>query len=210
MANMAETVARFEREGVFPASMALVVTRLRQTAPELVPRSAKGGGAMSPQVEPRHLTNIILGMGAHSPINAAAAVAALRPLPWTAVETLIAPTSVPHKGAYQDFQAWEGDQLGDVLDWWVNAAAEPSIRAAMTEVAGHEWTLTLCPDGPYATFSQRVRNEVQTAVWGDRSFTDRAVRLVAMPFRVFMIAGELWQDTRERRETAERKSKERD
>ena len=132
---------------------------------------------MSPQVEPHHLTNIILGMGAHSPINAAAAVAALRPLTWTSTETLIAPTSVPHKGAYQDFQAWEGDQLGEVLDWWIEAAAEPGMRAAMTEVAGHEWTLTLCPDGPVRDLlPDGAERGPDRRVGRSLLFTDRAVR----------------------------------
>jgi hypothetical protein len=200
MANMVEAVERFEREDVFPrGAVRLVVTRLRQAAPELVPRSAKGGGAMSPQVEPPHLTNLILAMGAHSPIKAAAAVAALRPLIWSSTETLIAPTTVPRRGG----QPWPGTKLGDLLDGWINATAEPGVRAEMAEVTGPDWLLTLCPDGRYATFTQRTENKVQIAVWGDRSsFTDRAVRLVALPFRVFMIAGELWQDTRERRETA--------
>lgn len=199
MANMAETIARFEREGIFPASMRLTVTRLRQTAPQMVPPSAKGGGVMSPQCEPHHQTNIILAQGAYSPIDAAKAVTTLRALRWTATETLIAPTSVPHQGAYQAFETLEGFRLGDVLDNWISAMGEPGMRAAMASVAGHEWTMTLCLDGPNATFSQRARNEIQIATFGDRSFTGRAQRLIAMPFRVFVVAGELWQDTLERR-----------
>jgi hypothetical protein len=199
MANMAETIAQFEREGIFPASMRLTVTRLRQTAPQMVPPSAKGGGVMSPQCEPHHQANIILAQGAHSPIDAAAAVTTLRALRWTATETLIAPTSVPHQGAYQAFETLEGSRLGDVLDNWISAMGEPGMRAAMASVAGHEWTMTLCLDGPYATFSQRARSEIQIATFGDRSFTGRAQRLIAMPFRVFVVAGELWQDTLERR-----------
>jgi hypothetical protein len=165
----------------------------------MVPPSAKGGGVMSPQCEPRHHANLILAQGAHSPIDAAKAVTTFRALRWTAAETLIAPTSVPHQGAYQAFETLEGFRLGEVLDNWISAMGEPGMRAAMASVAGHEWTMTLCLDGPYATFSQRARNEIQIATFGDRSFSGRAQRLIAMPFRVFVVGGELWQNTLERR-----------
>ncbi len=200
MASVQDSIERYEAENIFAASPSLTVRRMRQSQPELLTRAAKGSGKNAPQAEPLHQTNIILAQGAHLPIDAAAAVMALRNLPATSSETLVGPPerAVPPKGAIMHLPSMTR-LLGEVLDDFIHFGADPGQRSALEEVTGHDWALTLCVDGPYATISHRVSADLVTVVFGQRVLTDRVQRLVRLPYRVITIASELWQDTCRRR-----------
>jgi hypothetical protein len=203
MASAPEAIERFEQEGIFVASPTLTARRLREKAPGRWLASGKGGGKNAPQVEPSNLTNFIIAQAAHLPINAADAVTALRDLPVTGTEafsqTEPEDAVAPFQGAIMDLSSLSGGTLGEWLDRWIDAAAYPIMRAAIIETIGHEWTLTLCADPPFATISQRHGSALETVTFGHRVFTGRAQRLNALPFKAIMIAAELYQDTCENR-----------
>ena len=158
----------------------------------------------APQVEPRHLTNIILAQAAHLPIDGAAAVLVLRDLPFTGTETLIGPggDSSPFRWSGLSMESLAGQTLGQLLDSWIVDAADPQMRAAMQEFYGHDWTLTLCPDAAFALMSQRQGNAIATARFGQPLPADRAQRLINLPFEVITASGELVQTSHERRAAA--------
>jgi hypothetical protein len=190
MASGPECVERFEREGLFVASPALTARRIREKAPDLWPPAGKGGGRKSPQVEPRHLTNFILAQAAHLPIDAADAVTALRDVRMTEQEVLRSEKYAPVLGAIAVFGHMD-QSLGDALDIQIAGMADPVLRKVAPSVTGHDWALTLCADPAFATASYRLGHEIFTDVFGNRAFSDRARRLITLPFRVILIAGEL-------------------
>jgi hypothetical protein len=200
MASVSEMTDRYEAEGLLPASSSLTVRRMRDSDPDLLPPTMKGASKNAPQIDPRGLTNFILANGAHLPIDAAAAVKTLRHLVGTSFEVLSGTTAtIPPKGAVVALNDLVETPLGQFLDAEINFCGDKVQRQTAEGVIGHDWTLSLCVEGKFATISQRVDNEVWTVTFGDRAITERAYRIVALPYRVITIAGELWQNTRERR-----------
>ena len=202
MASAPEAIERFEATKLFVASAALTARRLRETAPELWPASGRGGGRNQPHVTPGHLRNFLLAQGAHLPIDAAAAVAALCDLPVTGSETLHQPDPAKHApflGASMALSnlAEDGWTLGETLDVWIDSMADPAMRGVMQQTVGHEWMLTLCAEPAFATVSHRVSDWIESVTFGHRAFGDRAQRHIALPFKALLLCGELWQDTRE-------------
>ena len=201
MASLSEAIDRLQK--VFLASTALTVRRLREAAPDMLPVIAAGMSRNAPQVEPRHLTNIILAQAAHLPIDGAAAVLVLRDLPFTGAETLTSPggTSSLYRWSGLAMESLAGETLGQMLDAWIDAAADPQMRAGMEDAYGHDWTLTVCPDAAFALMSQRQGNATATARFGQPLPLNRAQRLVNLPFEVITASGELVQTSHERRAT---------
>jgi len=197
MASAPEAIDRFEQEGLFIVSPALTARRLREKGNDLWPASGHGGGKNSPQVYPHHLTNFLLGQGAHLPIDAAAAVATLLPLQVTAEEILLQPQpekAAPFMGAIATF-GHMGETLGDVLHTHIAGAGDPELRAIMPSIVAADWALTLCVDPASATVTWRSGDKVETVTFGSRTFTGRSQRLITLPFRAILICGELWEDT---------------
>ena len=203
MASGPDAVDRFEREGLFVVSPALTARRLRETAPDLWPASGKGGGKNSPQVSATHLTAFLLGQAAHLPSDAAAAVAALLPLRVTAEEVLVQPVpekATPFLSAIWAFELM-GQTLGGALQTHIAQASDPKIRAMMPGVLGANWALTLCIDPAFATVSYQTGKWIKTVVFGSRSHTGRARRLIELPYKVITICGELWEDSQRKSAT---------
>lgn len=205
MTSAPECIERFEKEGIFPASPALTARRLREKAPGLWPASIKGGGKNSPQVQPHHLTNFILAQAAHLPTDAAEAVAALRGLAWGGVDVVQDPrppdTSLPPPVPPPLLipVAQGREPLGPTLDELIDQAADPERRAqAYAIIRQLDWTLLCCVDPPFATVRYRLDQYIFTERFGDRPSGERARRLVELPYKVFVIAGELWEDSKAR------------
>jgi hypothetical protein len=197
MASAPECIERFTKDGIFTADPALTARRLREKAPGLWPLSTKGGGQHAPQVQPHHLTNFALAQAAHLPIDGAEAVAALRDLPLTKVTVLgnLAGQAAPVPAEFLT-ETLRG-RLGEELDQLVTNAADPALRARAQELMGRlGWVLTLCADPPSATVSYRQDDAVVLEQYGDAPSNDRARRLVTLPYAVFALCGELWEDTK--------------
>lgn len=200
MANVAEMIEAYDTAQVLLVSAALTVRRMREADPNLLPPTMKGASLRAPQIDPRDLTNFILANGAHLPVGAADAVRVFRHLVCLKSEELIGTaTSAPFKGAYSPLGPSVGETLGKFLDGDIAYCGDASQRGVMEEVIGHDWTLSLCLEGKFATISQLIDNEIHVITFGERVPADRARRIITLPYRVITIAGELWQNTRERR-----------
>ena len=203
MASAIESVERFEKEGVFPASARLTARRLRENAPDFWAGGTKGGGWYQPQVQPWHLTNFILANASHLPTDAGEAVAALRDLPMTGLEILTrkqpGPPADPAPLDFLTVPSGDSAPLGARLDHVITACADPALRArALAAMTGQQWQLTLCAEPPYATVSYRMGNEIWIETYGASPSRERGARLVALHYRFLRIAGVLLEDSLER------------
>lgn len=200
MASITHAVERFEAEGIFPGSLGLTVRRIRQVAPDMLPIAAKGASKNAPQMQVQHLTNLLLAQGAYLPSAAPAAVEILRDLLYAGTETLTRTVDdgLPFKGAVMTQMDTPEESLWLRISALIRGAADPDMREAMRQAVGHQWALTLCVDGPFATISHRANNELETTTYGQRGLPDRALRFVTLPFRAITTAGELLQHTIER------------
>ena len=206
MASSSEMVQRFEREGLFLASPTLTDRRMRERARKLVAAQSRGGGKDSPQVELRHLTNFLLGNAAHLPTGAAEAVRVLRGLKMTGYEVWGQKTpadalQIPHP-AVMDLAHINHRTLGENLDTLVSSMGNSAARESMREVSGFDWTLTLSADPPFASISLKTWSEFRIAKFGDKPVGGRSKRLAEISFDALLVAGELWQDTLERKKSA--------
>ena len=166
----------------------------------LVPLNKRGGGRGSPPMEARHYRNLFLGAAAYLPIDAAAAAFALGDLPCMSAGAFIrkgTTEAVPWRPEALRLSDMVGLTLGQVLDGMIEACADPQVRASVLEAGGPGWTLTLCADEqPFATIAQRVLNHVELATFGEQDADLTGRRLVMLPLRAIILAGELL-DTRE-------------
>lgn len=205
MSSMPKIIQRFVKEGIFVASPELTYRRMREHNRDLVTDQKPGGGQNSPVPEVRHLTNIVLAQAAHLPIDAAAAVIALRDLPMTRYEVFVR-TEPKYQGnltprpAVTWLDTMSGKSLGENLDFMIASCADPVVRDVMPSILGDEWSLTLCADPPFAVITLRTGGEIRRANFGERTTGDQSQRLIRLPFRVITIAGELWQDAIKRRD----------
>ena len=90
-----------------------------------------------------------------------------------------------------------GQPLGPLLTHYIASAADPAMREAMQHIAGITLAVDAVVDPPLATVSYPGGvDEIWINVFGRRTFDDRGQRLIALPFKVITIAGELWEDSR--------------
>jgi hypothetical protein len=202
MASAPEAVARFEREKLFTASSALIARRLREHGgSDFWPASPKGGGSHAPQVQPQHLVAFLLALATdYTPIDAAKTVRAVWDLTMSLREVLVQVEPARGRGPRipPKFLAL-GDRgpLGPMLVHVVRCVADdPQLRVQATGVMESvQWTLTLCPDPPYAAVSWRIGKRIWIEHFGERPTHNRSHRLITLPYKAFMVAGELWADS---------------
>jgi len=205
MATGPDCVARFEQEALFVASPALIARRLREKAPDLWPASPKGGGAKAPQVQPHHLTAFILAQAAATPMDAGEPVTALRELAMSQRQELEQKAPAGDRGPRvpPEFLTpmQDRDRLGPTLDTMIDRLADPTRRtAALKTMDNLRWVMTLCADPPRAALSWQIGRTLWVEHFGPQVPNNRAHRLITIPYKVFAVAGELWQDSVARRD----------
>jgi hypothetical protein len=146
---------------------------------------------MSPQVTAAHLANFLLAQVAHLPSGSGKAVAALRDLPlaYYNVDVDVVPWTKPD-------QTPPAKTLGKMLEFMIDAAADPEWRAEHTDSPAHLWNLTVRLDRPvWATMELREGPRNEFATFGRQTGSD-VERTVSIGIRPLLLCGELWADSK--------------
>lgn len=175
----------------------------------LIPRGQPGRGEPPPWM-PTHHANVLMGLGAASPIEAADAAERLRPLPGTGRQVWV--VQAPPQGRRKTFLVTESDladtsraeTLGEWLERQISWLSDPRVRAGWTVEMGAAFELTLWPSPAAARVEWPLPDGGREVEWfGSDARTARAAgggvrRSATIPAAVLLCAAEMWEATRTR------------